>query len=738
MASSTPSSPLVFTFGPFELNPTICTLRKSGITLKLQPQPLRILLLLIERQGEVVTRAEIQRHLWGNSTFVDFERGINFSINQIRAVLCDDATTPRYIETIPRVGYRFMAPVSRNGRVETSRITSESPVSGQLGEIHNSAKPGRLRRSLSFGAMLLIACILLIPALAYLTKPWWPDKQTRLPVQIVGVTSSPGSEIQPSFSPDANQMVFTSNASGTSYDIYVKEIGEEKMLRLTQPPGSSFCPKWSPDGKTVAYERRIETSRGGDDRSFFLMTPLGGAKRLIGHAFSDHGCGVSWSPDETLLAYDDQPPGENAGIFVMSLNGDPVKRLTTSTSGAFDRFPAFSPDGRQIAFSRGKDNGKTDIYLFSMTRHEEKKLASLDQVVSSLTWTPDGKRIIFALGYLLIGHAHLFSVTTDGGELERLQIVSSEAGDPVVSRRGGRLAYVVPVFDTNIWKYSIEDNTPPSRLIASTKVEHQPSFSADGRRLAFVSNRDGEFLIWISNADGTDPVRASALPGGTPVWSPDGTQIAFNTNDGRRANIVAVGADGGKENFLTDNSDGSYVNADASWSIDGNSVYFNSNRTGAWEIWKTSVRDKKLTQITRHGGCYAQESPDGQFIYFQKQLTNAPYFAEPTPEIWRMPARGGREELIVRISDPDPAAPLQAWWFWRVTKKGIYFIDNPATPKPLLRFMSLPTRKTRTLRQLDKEAWGGPGLAVSPDEKVVLVGQVDEQGSDIMMVENFR
>jgi Tol biopolymer transport system component len=433
-----------------------------------------------------------------------------------------------------------------------------------------------------------------------------------------------------------------------------------------------------------------------------------------------------------LLAYDDQPPGENAGIFVMSVNGDPVKRLTTSTSGAFDRFPAFSPDGRQIAFSRGKDDGgKTDVYLFSMTRHEEKKRASLDRMVSSLTWTPDGKRIIFALGLPLLGHATLFSVTTDGGEVERLQIVSSEAGDPVVSRRGDRLAYVMPVFDTNIWKYSIEDNTPPSRLIASTKIDVQPNFSADGRRVAFVSNRDGEFLIWISNADGTDSVRASAIPGGTPVWSPDGTQIAFNANDGRR--IVAVGADGGKENFLTDDS---YDNGATSWSIDGNSVYFNSNRTGGWEIWKISVRDKKLTQITRHGGCNAQESPDGQFVYFQKPMTNSPTFAEPTPEIWRMPARGGREELIVRIS--DPAAPLNAWWFWRVTGKGIYFIDNAATPKPLLRFMSLPTRKTRTLRQLDKKAWGGPGLAVSPDEKVVLVGQVDEQGSDIMMAENFR
>jgi TolB-like protein/Tfp pilus assembly protein PilF len=107
VASPVPDSPHV-RFGPFELDPSAGRLLKSGIPLKLQPQPFRVLLLLTSRAGQVVTREEIQSHLWGDSTFVDFERGINFSINQIRAVLCDDAEKPRYVETLPRVGYRFI------------------------------------------------------------------------------------------------------------------------------------------------------------------------------------------------------------------------------------------------------------------------------------------------------------------------------------------------------------------------------------------------------------------------------------------------------------------------------------------------------------------------------------------------------------------------------------------------------------------------------------------------------
>ena len=110
MASSA-GQPSVVRFGAFELDASSSELRKDGISLKLHPQPFRVLVLLTERPGELVTRAEIQRCLWGNHTFVDFDRGINFCIRQIRSVLADDAERPRYIETVPRRGYRFIGPV---------------------------------------------------------------------------------------------------------------------------------------------------------------------------------------------------------------------------------------------------------------------------------------------------------------------------------------------------------------------------------------------------------------------------------------------------------------------------------------------------------------------------------------------------------------------------------------------------------------------------------------------------
>src|SRR5215468_2138995 len=104
--------PLVVRFGAFELDAANGALRKAGVSLKIHPQPLQVLLLFAEHAGQIVTREEIQRCLWGDNTFVDFERGINFCINQIRATLGDDAEKPKYVETLPRRGYRFIADVS--------------------------------------------------------------------------------------------------------------------------------------------------------------------------------------------------------------------------------------------------------------------------------------------------------------------------------------------------------------------------------------------------------------------------------------------------------------------------------------------------------------------------------------------------------------------------------------------------------------------------------------------------
>src|SRR4029450_3554639 len=101
------------TFGVFEFDPASGELTRSGTPVRLQPQPARVLALLTERAGSVVSRDELRQNIWADGTFVDFERGLNFCIAQIRSALGDDADSPRFVETLPRRGYRFIAPIGR-------------------------------------------------------------------------------------------------------------------------------------------------------------------------------------------------------------------------------------------------------------------------------------------------------------------------------------------------------------------------------------------------------------------------------------------------------------------------------------------------------------------------------------------------------------------------------------------------------------------------------------------------
>jgi DNA-binding winged helix-turn-helix (wHTH) protein len=141
---SPPPIPTKIRFDTFELDPTSGELRKSGILLKLQPQPFRVLLLLIERAGQVVSREEIQRRLWTESTFVDFEHGINFSINQIRRALADNAEKPRYVETLPKRGYRFICVVERPSLLEQSATSQADRDARYQSTKEVQASPRRL------------------------------------------------------------------------------------------------------------------------------------------------------------------------------------------------------------------------------------------------------------------------------------------------------------------------------------------------------------------------------------------------------------------------------------------------------------------------------------------------------------------------------------------------------------------------------------------------------------------
>ena len=222
-------APSLVRFSVFELDLHTRELRKNGVRLKLQDQSFQILQALLERPGELVTREELRQRIWDDDTFVDFDQGLNRAVNKLREALGDGAAAPRFIETLPRRGYRFIAPVAEPNPLP------EPPASRQ---------PRKRIIGIAAGLLLVVGAGL-----------WWRlGERTPAPPEVVALNTFTGTESHPTFSPDGGQIAFAwDGEKQDNSDIYVKVIGEPAALRLTTDPGFDGYPAWSPDGRQIAF-----------------------------------------------------------------------------------------------------------------------------------------------------------------------------------------------------------------------------------------------------------------------------------------------------------------------------------------------------------------------------------------------------------------------------------------------------------------------------------------------------
>jgi Tol biopolymer transport system component len=403
------------------------------------------------------------------------------------------------------------------------------------------------------------------------------------------------------------------------------------------------------------------------------------------------------------------------------------KKLVSSPPRTVDVSPSFSHDGKKIVFVRNTSLATQDLYVVSTSGGEAQRLTFLNANLGGPAWTSDDKRIIFWGAASGSGwNNDIYSIPATGGNPERLPFATHNTASPAISRDGSRLVFVQFQFDPNIWRVDLGGKAAPqSKVIASTWLDAAPDFSPDGSKISFLSERDGTLAIWICNADGSSPVKLTGVEGpGIPTWSPSGERIVFDSSSNGHHQIYVADARGGNPEQITS---GDFNNQTPSWSSDGKWIYFGSDRTGNFEIWKISPESKENIQVTRGGGFYAEESPDGKFIFYNKPHDRLASWTYIKPGIYRMPVNGGPEKLVV----PD------ASWLWRVGKQGVYFMDADSKPRPTLKILRFTTGKIETLAALDKKAWGGPGgIAISRDGKSVLFAQVDSQGSDLMLVKN--
>jgi Tol biopolymer transport system component len=298
--------------------------------------------------------------------------------------------------------------------------------------------------------------------------------------------TSVGEKYSPSLSPGGKQLAFAWNGgNGPYFSIYVKLIGTEEPLRLTKQESVDYNPVWSPDGRYIAFCR---IQKG--DTGIYIVPALGGAERKVRETHWEerefyevfwYFGRLSWSPDGKLLAFSDRAASNGpTSILLLSLDTLAARRLT-SPGIPGDYNPAFSPDGKTLAFNRGSQ-GVTSIYTLPAAGGEERRLITGSQFGWGLAWTPDGRNIVFGRAGWLATSGWLWKISRYGGEPARLQF-GQEGTEPSI--RGNRLVYARQITNLNIWKRrldSLPSLVPAERFLPSTTIERS-SVLPDGSRI---------------------------------------------------------------------------------------------------------------------------------------------------------------------------------------------------------------------------------------------------------------
>jgi DNA-binding winged helix-turn-helix (wHTH) protein len=269
--------PLCARFDQFHVDLTGGILQRSGVRVSVQNQPLQVLRLLLEAEGNVVTRDELRKVLWPEDTFVDFELGVNTAVKKLRQALADPADRPKFIETLPRIGYRFLVPVewvTENGKgVEKAGNSATAGGMGVAAASERTASGFSSTRKLKW--LAVGGTILLVVGGIGIRKVVQNRRQTALPpIEVVPLASFSGFEYGPAFSPDGNQVAFGLGDKDKP-GIYTTVVGGRNSFRLTRNFGDC-CPRWSPDGRQLAYVHVT------DEGVVVNVTPaLGGTQRRV-------------------------------------------------------------------------------------------------------------------------------------------------------------------------------------------------------------------------------------------------------------------------------------------------------------------------------------------------------------------------------------------------------------------------------------------------------------------------
>jgi Tol biopolymer transport system component/DNA-binding winged helix-turn-helix (wHTH) protein len=644
-SSTSSSGPLVLRFGVFELSVKTGELRKAGALINLPPQPVKVLALLASHQGELISREDIQQQVWGDNTFVDFDHGLNFAITKIRAALGDNADKPRYVETLPRRGYRFIAPVAKgeapaseliNGVVSdlsVNRIAAPGarPVERADGP-HAPGRTSRRVRRLWVGAVGLTALLGAAAIWSYAPKaPSVPGPVSRFTLSVPDTDTLVG-DGGLALSPNGRNLVYVAWHHGTQ-QLFRRALDQTEAVPIAGTEGALF-PFFSPDGQWIGFFAGNALKK---------VALAGGPAMTICRA--GYKQGAAWGPNGVIVFASHSSPDL---MQVADTGGTPRPLTSMTTQTAHAAWPELTLDGRAVLYtilSGSLDSAR--IVVRSIDTGAERVLVQ----GTNPRLTPTGQIVFARAGELWavpFDRKRLVATDSPVKVLEGVEVFQPGGMALFSVARDGSLVHATP--GTAIVVALDRTGRADVLLDVPHGYSSVPQPSPDGHRLVLAfSDRVGDNpAIWIYDLDRRLLRRLTfdRNRDANPLWTPDGQRIIFTSDRASGvSNLFWISADGTgvAESLTSDHSDQAEILAVNRMSItaDGRVLAFNV-RGG---IWTLGINPAPKPAAFLHDGGYATFSPDARWLAYQSSDSgHAEIYVSPFPTTgskWQVSPQGG-------------------------------------------------------------------------------------------------
>lgn len=700
----------------------------QGESTRLKPKAMAVLLELARQPGITVPREELLDRVWERSYVTPGV--LAHAITALRRAFGDNPEQPTYIETIPRIGYRLIAPVeslpaaapdpepgaARSAQAGSAERPAIATTAAQ-GDAQPSRRRPRWRLAAAAGTGLLVA--------AALFSTWWFAERSAAPkgtgivvADVRRVSFAPGSEDTPRLNAAGDWLVYSGRAG----------LGARPRLMLQSAYGTQAAilaegehaerPVWSPQGRKVAY-----VWRDGDRCEIRIWELVASTRQTVASCPTGSIVYLDWNPaDPGLIAYTALRPGQRSGARLQLLRDQggwrPVSFEYQRDPESIDLYPRFSPDGRNIAFRRST-NPTSDLYLVPAVGGEVTRLTRVRAEVAGFDWLPDGSGLVFSSDHA--GTRALYLLSLPQGAVSELGI--ADAVSPDIAARGWRMSFSQQRWRSSLATLAVEDGAGPQLLAPSSGRDQAGTVAPDGARAVFVSDRDGSSQLWsLDLASGrtrrlTEHVDARVE---RPAIAPDGRSVLYVLRSRGRYELweYGFGDDAGRRVATMPASV-----RNAIYGGDGRSIWYVGWQGTRWAL-------HHCARATRLNACDAEQTPLSALRVEHARIDGRDLLVLAPTE-----AAGGLRVVTERGLRPLRRLPLPNWEAWTVVDDAIWYLrDTGDDDHSSVALYSTSLRDASVRRHADY-----PGLeplphtpfGVTPDRRRLILPVMTENSSDI-------